>query len=149
MKSLKHYIKLVEAMENPPDGWIATVNVYYAFPNNDSIPQRTKNIEQVINQTMESHGFYQSGGGGGFGERDISYAIEGTNLASILVTAKQAVADVERLAKQIEDNLAKLGFTGGLEMSAGGFIMDSDYEYNFSFDEAEEMVRQSQQLGKQ
>ena len=148
MKSLKYYIKLVEAMEQQPDHWVASIFVNYEFPNNPSIPQRFQQIESMIDAIFRKYDFYNSGGGGGMGARDVSYGIEGPDLAQVLAVAKKAMAEFDSLAEQIQNTLAKLGFDNGMELGASGFITDSDYEFNLSFDEAEEMVRQSQQLGK-
>ena len=149
MKSLKHYIKLVEAATNSPDHWGATIFVNYEFPNNVMIPQRVQQLEAAIDKVFKKYNFYMQGGGGGMGARDVSYGIEGPDLAQVLAVAKKALAEFDSLAEQIQDTLAKLGVDDGMELDASGFITDSDYEYNLSFDEAEEMVRQSQQLGKQ
>ena len=148
MRSLKQYIKIIEATENPPDGWIANIIVDYEFPSGTvMIPQRAQQLESTIDDILTGYQFYTTGSGGGLGARDISYSLEGLNLAELLAVAKQAEAEVQQLANRIESNNAALGIVG-LELSVGGFIMDSDYENNFSFEEAEEIVRQSQQLGK-
>lgn len=148
MKSLKQYIKLIEAVGAAPDGWIANINVGYSFPTNNMIPFRTMNIEKLLNETMASFDFTETGSGGGFGERDISYANEGNNLADVLANAKNAFNEINKLAKQIERNLAKLGVSSGLEINAYGYITDSEYKYDLNFDDAEEVLRQSQQIGK-
>jgi hypothetical protein len=146
MKSLRQYIKLVEAIQNTPDGWVANIIINYSFPDNFPIPQRMRQIEEEFNFTLESYGFFETGSGGGFGERDISYALEGDNLSEVLQLAKQAVAAVEEFATGIRKNLPKI--TKGMQISVSGNITDSDYEYDFTFDEAEKIVQQSQQIGK-
>lgn len=147
MKSLKHYIRLVETINQPPDHWVASIFVNYEFPNNSSIPQRTEQIETVIDNIFKKYNFYNSGGGGGGGARDVSYGFEGQDLAQVLAVAKKAVADVEQLIRQVKATNAKLGIVG-LEISVSGTIWDSDYEHNLDFEEAEDLVRQTQQLGK-
>ena len=147
MKSLKYYIKLVETINQQVDHWIANLTVNYEFPNNAMIPQRVKQIESKIDQIMKKYEFYESGSGGGFGARDVGYQHEGEDLAQVLSVLKQADTEIKNLISQIENNNTKLGIVG-MEMSAGGWINDSDYEYHLSFEEAEEILRQSQQAGK-
>lgn len=147
MKSLKYYIKLVEATNQQADHWIANLSIDYEFPDNPLIPQRTKQIESIINSIMEKHDFYETGSGGGFGARDISYAYEGSDLSQILSVARQAQAEIEKFITQIKNTNAKLGIAG-MEMSVAGWITDSDYEYHLDFDEAEQIIKQSQQAGK-
>lgn len=148
MKSLKHYIKLVEVAQQQPDHWVASIYVNYEFPDNPMIPQRSQQIEKLIDDIFSKYDFYNSGGGGGLGARDVSYGIELPDLAQVMAVSKKAVAEVEQLIRQVEDTNAKLGIEG-LEISVGGSIWDSDYEHNLSFDEAEDLLRQTQNLGRQ
>lgn len=147
MKSMRHYIKLIEAASEPPVGWIANIMVIYEFPSNAMIPQRAQQIESTIDSILTKHGFYKTGSGSGFYTGDVSYYLDGPDLAKLLATAKKAEAEAQQLANRIQDNNAALGIEG-LEISVGGWIVDSDYEKNFSFDQAEELVRRTQQLGK-
>lgn len=147
MKSLKHYIKLVEAAEHSPAHWTGIIQLYYEFPDSPMIPQRAEQIESVVKKIMTKYGFYENGGGGGVGARDVTYAMDEPNLATIVSAGKLAMAEVQKLADEIESSSATLGIEG-MYLDVGGFIIDSDSEYNLSFDEAEEMVRQSQWTGK-
>ena len=138
-------MRIFEIFESDDSEWMATVQVDYAFTSPDyggdttreqlKIPKLSAQLENQFEALATELGFEFSGGGGGFGGRDLSFT-SGGELSDLYTRAQKLADSISQRFDSMEATMQKIGLESGLlERSVYASYTNLDSDDTFDSDE--------------